>query len=192
VKKISKNDISVVILAGGRASRMGGIDKGLVEFDGLPLIAHVHEIVKRNVNHVFISANRNTKQYSIYGKVIVDDLKDFQGPLAGISKALKVCSTDYLLVLPCDSPLVDAELIDGLINKMGQKNADICVAHDGSIMHATFAMMKTNLSSSLEHFLDEGGRKMAHWYRQQNLERVDVSDRLEVLTNLNKPEDLDF
>ena len=192
MKKISKNDISVVILAGGRASRMGGIDKGLVEFDGLPLIAHVHEIAKRNVNHVFISANRNTKQYSIYGKVIVDDLKDFQGPLAGISKALKVCSTDYLLVLPCDSPLVDAELIDGLINKIGQKNADICVAHDGSIMHATFAMMKTNLSSSLEHFLDEGGRKMAHWYRQQNLERVDVSDRLEVLTNLNKPEDLDF
>ena len=192
MKKISKNDISVVILAGGRASRMGGIDKGLVEFDGLPLIAHVHEIAKRNVNHVFISANRNTEQYSIYGKVIVDDLKDFQGPLAGISKALKVCSTDYLLVLPCDSPLVDAGLIDGLINKMGQKNADICVAHDGSIMHATFAMMKTNLSSSLEHFLDEGGRKMAHWYRQQNLERVDVSDRLEVLTNLNKPEDLDF
>jgi len=192
VKKISKNDISVVILAGGRASRMGGIDKGLVEFDGLPLIAHVHEIAKGNVNHVLISANRNTEQYSIYGKVIVDDLKDFQGPLAGISKALKVCSTDYLLVLPCDSPLVDAELIDGLINKMGQKNADICVAHDGSIMHATFAMMKTNLSSSLEHFLDEGGRKMAHWYRQQNLERVDVSDRLEVLTNLNKPEDLDF
>jgi len=192
VKKISKNDISVVILAGGRASRMGGIDKGLVEFDGLPLIAHVHEIAKGNVNHVLISANRNTEQYSIYGKVIVDDLKDFQGPLAGISKALKVCSTDYLLVLPCDSPLVDAGLIDGLINKMGQKNADICVAHDGSIMHATFAMMKTNLSSSLEHFLDEGGRKMAHWYRQQNLERVDVSDRLEVLTNLNKPEDLDF
>ena len=192
MKKISKNDISVVILAGGRASRMGGIDKGLVEFDGLPLIAHVHEIAKGNVNHVLISANRNTEQYSIYGKVIVDDLKDFQGPLAGISKALKVCSTDYLLVLPCDSPLVDAELIDGLINKMGQKNADICVAHDGSIMHATFAMMKTNLSSSLEHFLDEGGRKMAHWYRQQNLERVDVSDRLEVLTNLNKPEDLDF
>lgn len=192
MKKISKNDISVVILAGGRASRMGGIDKGLVEFDGLPLIAHVHEIAKGNVNHVLISANRNTEQYSIYGKVIVDDLKDFQGPLAGISKALKVCSTDYLLVLPCDSPLVDAGLIDGLINKMGQKNADICVAHDGSIMHATFAMMKTNLSSSLEHFLDEGGRKMAHWYRQQNLERVDVSDRLEVLTNLNKPEDLDF
>ncbi len=192
MKKISKNDISVVILAGGRASRMGGIDKGLVEFDGLPLIAHVHEIAKGNVNHVLISANRNTEQYSIYGKVIVDDLKDFQGPLAGISKALKVCSTDYLLVLPCDSPLVDAGLIDVLINKMGQKNADICVAHDGSIMHATFAMMKTNLSSSLEHFLDEGGRKMSHWYRQQNLERVDVSDRLEVLTNLNKPEDLDF
>ena len=84
------------------------------------------------------------------------------------------------------------DIIDDLINKMGQKDADICVAHDGSIMHATFAMMKSNLSSSLEHFLDEGGRKMALWYRQQKLERVDVSDRLAVLTNLNKPEDLDF
>ena len=192
MKKNFQNEISAVILAGGQGLRMHGKDKGLIEFKGLPLIAHVVSVVNPKVGRIFVSANRSFYEYSLYGEVIADDLEGFQGPLAGISKALKVCSTDYLLVLPCDSPLVDAELIDDLINKMGQKDADICVAHDGSIMHATFAMMKSNLSSSLEHFLDEGGRKMALWYRQQKLERVDVSDRLAVLTNLNKPEDLDF
>tara|TARA_Y100000758_G_scaffold125054_1_gene88156 strand:- start:6914 stop:7492 length:579 start_codon:yes stop_codon:yes gene_type:complete len=192
VKKIFKNEISAVILAGGQGLRMDGMDKGLVEFRGLPLIAHVTSVIKSKVDKIFISANRSFDAYSFYGEVIEDDLVGFQGPLAGISKALKVCSTDYLIVLPCDSPLVDSQLVDELINKMEQRDADICVAHDGSIMHATFALMKSNLNNSLEQFLDEGGRKMALWYRQQKLERVDVSDRLVVLTNLNKPEDLDF
>ena len=192
MKNILKHEISSVILAGGQGLRMNGVDKGLVEFRGLPLVAHVVNVIESRVDKVYISANRSFDAYATYGEVISDDLLDFQGPLAGISKALKVCSTDYLLVLPCDSPLVDSELVDDLINKMGQKDADICVAHDGSIMHATFALMKSNLCKSLEHFLNDGGRKMAHWYRQQNIERVDVSNRLEVLTNLNKPEDLDL
>lgn len=112
--------------------------------------------------------------------------------MAGISKALKVCSTPYLLVLPCDSPLIDAALIDSLIEKMGVSKVDICVAHDGSIMHATFALMQTKLEKSLEEFLGEGGRKMALWYRQQSLERIDVSSHLEVLTNINRPEDFNL
>ena len=192
MKKIFKNEISAVILAGGQGLRMDGMDKGLVEFRGLPLIAHVTSVIESKVDRILISANRSFDAYSFSGEVIEDDLVGFQGPLAGISKALKVCSTDYLIVLPCDSPLVDSQLVDELINKMEQRDTDICVAHDGSIMHATFALMKSNLNNSLEQFLDEGGRKMALWYRQQKLERVDVSDRLAVLTNLNKPEDLDF
>ena len=192
MKNILKHEISSVILAGGQGLRMNGVDKGLVEFRGLPLVAHVVNVVESRVDKVYISANRSFDAYATYGDVISDDLLDFQGPLAGISKALKVCSTQYLLVLPCDSPLVDSKLIDDLIIKMEQKDADICVAHDGSIMHATFALMRSNLSKSLDSFLKDGGRKMAHWYRQQNLERVDVSDRLEVLTNLNSLEDMNF
>ena len=192
MKNILQSEISSVILAGGQGLRMDGVDKGLIEFRGLPLVAHVASVIESKVDKIYISANRSFDSYASYGEVISDDLLGFQGPLAGISKALKVCSTKYLLVLPCDSPLVDSELIDDLISRMKQKDADICVAHDGSIMHATFALMKSNLGKSLEHFLNDGGRKMALWYRQQNLERVDVSDRLVVLTNLNKPEDLDF
>jgi len=192
VKKISKNEITAVILAGGQASRMDGEDKGLIVFRELPLISHVVNITKPKVNQTLISANRNLEEYANFGKVISDDLEGYQGPLAGISKALKVCSTPYLLVFPCDSPLIDAALIDSLIEKMEVTKADICVAHDGSIMHATFALMQTKLEKNLEEFLEEGGRKMALWYRQQNLERIDVSSHLEVLTNINRPEDFNL
>ena len=172
MKKVSKNEITAVILAGGQASRMDGDDKGLIVFRELPLIAHVVNITKPKVNQTLISANRNLEEYANFGKVISDDLEGYQGPLAGISKALKVCSTPYLLVLPCDSPLIDAALIDSLIERMEVSNVDICVAHDGSIMHATFALMQAKLEKNLEEFLEEGGRKMAHWYRQQSLETV--------------------
>ena len=192
MKKISKNEITAVILAGGKASRMDGEDKGLMVFRELPLIAHVVNVAKPKVSKILISANRNFDEYANFGKVIKDDLEGFQGPLAGISKALKVCSTPYLLVFPCDSPLIDAALIDSLIEKMEATKADICVAHDGSIMHATFALMKTTLKKSLEDFLEEGGRKMALWYRQQSLERIDVSSHLEVLININRPEDFNL
>ena len=192
MKNISKNEITAVILAGGEASRMNGEDKGLIIFRELPLIAHVVNITKPKVAEILISANRNLEEYANFGRVIRDDLEGFQGPLAGISKALKVCSTPYLLVFPCDSPLIDATLIDSLIEKMEATKADICVAHDGSIMHATFALMQTKMEKSLEEFLEEGGRKMAHWYRQQSLERIDVSSYLEVLTNINRPEDFNL
>lgn len=192
MKKISKNEITAVILAGGQASRMDGEDKGLIVFRELPLIAHVVNITKLKVSRILISANRNFEEYANFGKVISDDLEGYQGPLAGISKALKVCSTPYLLVLPCDSPLIDTALIDSLIEKMEVSKVDICVAHDGSIMHATFALMQTKLEKSLEEFLEEGGRKMALWYRQQSLERIDVSSHLEVLTNINRPEDFNL
>ena len=192
MKKISKNEITAVILAGGQASRMDGEDKGLIVFRELPLISHVVNITKPKVSQILISANRNLEEYANFGKVISDDLEGYQGPLAGISKALKVCSTPYLLVFPCDSPLIDAALIDSLIEKMEVTKADICVAHDGSIMHATFALMQTKLEKNLEEFLEEGGRKMALWYRQQSLERIDVSSHLEVLTNINRPEDFNL
>ena len=192
MKKITNNEITAVILAGGKSSRMNGKDKGLMNFRGQELIRHVLRVVEPKVSEVLISANRNIELYENFGKVIMDELEDFQGPLAGVSSALKVCFTRYLLVLPCDSPLIDEELIDNLISRMGETEVDICVAHDGSIMHATFAIIEAKLGKSLEEFLENGGRKMALWYRQHSIERIDVSSQLEVLTNLNRPEDFNI
>jgi len=190
VNKINKNEITAVILAGGRSSRMGGDDKGLIEFRGKPMISYACDIVQEKVGKILISANRNHGAYQAYGEVVEDNLADFQGPLSGISATLNVCSTPYLLVLPCDSPLVTSELVDEIIEKMAISSAEICVAHDGQLMHATFALIRSDLRASLDEFLVSGERKMALWYRGRKLARVDVSDRLEVLTNINRVEDL--
>ena len=190
MNKISKKKITAVILAGDRSSRMGGDDKGLVEFRGKPMISYACDVVREKVGKILISANRNQNSYAAYGEVVEDNLADFQGPLSGISAALNICSTPYLFILPCDSPLITRELVDEIIEKMVSSSAEICVAHDGKIMHATFALIKSSLGASLDNFLAGGERKMALWYRQQKLARVDVSDQLEVLTNVNRPEDL--
>ena len=148
MNKISKNKITAVILAGGRSSRMGGDDKGLVEFRGKPMISYACDVVREKVGKILISANRNQNSYAAYGEVVEDNLADFQGPLSGISAALNICSTPYLFILPCDSPLITRELVDEIIEKMVSSSAEICVAHDGKIMHATFALIKSSLGAT--------------------------------------------
>ena len=153
---IDKNNITAVILSGGRSSRMQGEDKGLILVNDKPLISYVVDVVDDRAGRLLISANRNVETYQQYGEVISDELADFQGPLAGISKAMSVVSTTHLLVLPCDSPLVNEIVIDRLIKCMEDKNVDICVADDGARLHPTFALIKTSLKDNLLAFLDSG------------------------------------
>lgn len=186
---IVKNNITTVILSGGRSSRMQGNDKGLILLNDKPLIEYAVNIVNVKAGRLLISANRNIEKYKQYGKVIKDDLIDFQGPLAGISKAISVASTPYLLVLPCDSPLINEVVIDRLIQCMSDKDADICVADDGTRIHPTFMLIKTNLKYDLLEFLDSGERKLGLWIEQNNFQRVDCSDQLQAFVNLNSPQD---
>ena len=157
---IDKNNITAVILSGGRSSRMQGEDKGLILLNDKPLISYVVDVVDDRAGRLLISANRNIDAYQQYGEVISDELADFQGPLAGIAKAMSVVRTPYLLVLPCDSPLINEIVIDRLIQCMVNKDMDICVADDGSYIHPTFAIMKTSLKDNLLAFLDSGERKL--------------------------------
>ncbi|HAO90003.1 MAG TPA: molybdenum cofactor guanylyltransferase, partial [Gammaproteobacteria bacterium] len=129
--------------------------------------------------------------YQKYGEVISDELSDFQGPLAGIVKAMSVVSTPYLLVLPCDSPLVNEIVIDRLIQCMTDKDMDICVAGDGVRIHPTFALIKTSLKDNLLDFLDSGERKLGLWIEQNDFQKVDFSDQPKVFINLNNPQDFD-
>jgi molybdopterin-guanine dinucleotide biosynthesis protein A len=138
-----------------------------------------------------ISANRNIDAYQQYGEVIRDELTDFQGPLAGIAKAMAEAETPYLLILPCDSPLVNEILVDRLIQCMADKDMDICVADDGSYIHPTFAIMKTRLKDNLLAFLDSGERKLGLWIEQNDFQKVDFSDQPKVFINLNNPQDFD-
>lgn len=109
---------------------------------------------------MLVSANRNIETYQQFGEVITDDLVDFQGPLAGITKAFSVAKTSYLLILPCDTPLINQAIITRLIDSMNQNSADIFVADDGSYMHPTVALIKCSLHDNLLDFLAIGGRKL--------------------------------
>ena len=107
---VTAEDITVVILAGGMGRRMGGQDKGLVEFQGKSLIRHVVDAIRLQSSQILINANRNIEQYRAMGYPVVEDsLSGFQGPLAGFLAALQTISTSYLLTLPCDGPFVHPE-----------------------------------------------------------------------------------
>ncbi|MEW8500460.1 MAG: molybdenum cofactor guanylyltransferase MobA, partial [Candidatus Thiodiazotropha taylori] len=127
-----RSDYTAVILAGGRGSRMGGNDKGLILFDGKPLIEHVVNTIAPQVGRLLINANRNMVEYQRFGyPVIRDELSGYQGPLAGIYSALEQITTSNLITVPCDGPRLPKDLVARLASAREAAAADIAVAHDG-------------------------------------------------------------
>ncbi len=186
----SSNQITAVILAGGMARRMGGEDKGLIDLDGRPLIAHVLERIQPQVDQVVINANRNLEQYARFGHpVISDTLSDFQGPLAGFLAVMQQVDTDFIVTLPCDGPCLPDNLIERLLKAQQAADADIAVAHDGNRMQPVYALIATRLQPSLEAFLQAGERKIDWWYAKHNTVTVDFSDAPDTFLNINTPED---
>ncbi len=183
-------DITGAILAGGQGRRMGGVDKGLILFEGRPLIEHVLARLQPQVSNILISANRNQHQYARYGfPVVSDDHSGFAGPLAGFAALLKQCPTDWLVVVPCDAPLLPADLVRRLAQARNDANADIAVAHDGARLQPVHVLLGRHLLPSLEGYLDAGERKIALWYRQHHVVEVNFGDCAEAFANLNAPED---
>ncbi len=186
---INQDELTAVILSGGRSSRLQGKDKGLILLNDKPLIAHVVDVVKHQVGTVLISANRNIQAYRQFGEVVEDDMLDFQGPLAGIASALKIAKTPYLLIWPCDAPYIHKITIDRLIDAMDNNDNDICVAYDGLRIHPTMALIKVSLQDNLLDFLMTGERKLGLWIKGNDFIKVDLSDELKIFVNLNSPED---
>jgi molybdopterin-guanine dinucleotide biosynthesis protein A len=187
--EITKNDITAVILAGGKSSRMNNEDKGLMLLNNKAMISYIFDIIQENVNNVLISSNRNIEKYQKYAQVISDNLADFQGPLAGISKALSETKTPYLLIAPCDCPFINQILIDRLVKAMQKHQCDVCVAFDGEKIQPTLALIKSNLKNNLDDFLLKGQRKLGLWLTQQDIQKVDLSDEKEIFVNFNSPQD---
>lgn len=191
MKNITKSDITAVILSGGQATRMNYQDKGLIPFKGKPLISYVSNAIQKEVCRVLVSANRNLDAYQEFGEVITDSLPKFQGPLSGVLSALGEVKTNYLLIVPCDSPFVNHTLIAKLSKQMQQSNADICVATDGQRIQPTFALINTDLEDNLSDFLAQGHRKMGLWLKNNHTQEVDFSDCAKLFINLNSFEDFD-
>lgn len=186
-----KNNITAVVLAGGRGRRLGGQDKGLMDLDGKPLIEHILELVTPQVSAVIINANRNQQVYADLGHpVISDNMADYQGPLAGFAVALAACNTDYIMTLPCDGPYVPVDLVSRLSAAMKDNDAELAVAYDGQRMQPVYALIPRSLLGSLQEFLDAGDRKIDLWYARHNTALADFSDVINTFFNINTEDDL--
>lgn len=169
----SPEEISAVILAGGRGSRMGGVDKGLQNFRGMPLALHALMRLQGQVGAVMVNANRNLAAYESLGaEVWPDALPDHAGPLAGFLTGLERCNSAFLLTVPCDTPLFPADLVERLAEVMAREDADIAMVRapeagkDGKLFLRTqpvFCLLKRDLLESLTQFTQQGGRKIDAW-----------------------------
>ena len=185
------SDVTAVVLAGGRARRMGGQDKGLVELNQVPLIEYALTALQGQVETILINANRNIERYADLGYPVIEDRHSgFNGPLAGMASALSVMHTRYLVTVPCDSPALPQDLVDRLLGARAAADAELAVAHDGIRMQPVFALLERSLLPSLERFLEADGRKIDQWYAQHRLALADFSDQPNAFSNVNTPEDL--
>jgi molybdopterin-guanine dinucleotide biosynthesis protein A len=183
--------ITGMVLAGGQGSRLNRRDKGLVELLGRPMIEHVLAALEPQVGSVLINANRNTERYACYGfEVIPDHHSGYQGPLAGIASGLQHARSDYLLCVPCDSPLLATDLGDRLQRACIQSDAQIAIPDDGRKTHPVFALIDCSLRDSLENYLLAGDRKIIHWMSGHRMVTVDFSDTAESFLNINTESDL--
>ncbi|NQD91692.1 molybdenum cofactor guanylyltransferase MobA [Pseudomonas sp. CrR25] len=177
---------SVLLLAGGRGHRMGGRDKGLLDWRGRPLIAWLHELVRPLSDDLIISCNRNAERYAPFADLLVqDDTADFQGPLAGIRAGLRVARHPQLLVLPCDAPQLDRSLLDSLLAKAGSRPV---VVRQGAYWEPLFSLIPTALAAALEDAWLAGERSPQRWLRGLAPCAVDCPANDPRLANLNTPE----
>jgi molybdopterin-guanine dinucleotide biosynthesis protein A len=192
---ISPEQITGLILAGGRAQRMGGIDKGLIPFLGKPLIESAIKRLGSQVGPILINANRNITKYATYGyPVIMDETPDFSGPLAGFSAGLKVCNTPYLLTAPCDSPLLPTDLGIKLATEMTRGDFQLVYASTKEIndkvwAQPVFCLMRADLKAPLETFIKKGDLKIDRWFKELHSSTV-VFDDVQAFANVNTPEEL--
>ncbi len=183
--------ISAIILAGGRATRMNGADKGLVLLRNKPLIHHVIERLKPQADEIFINANREITQYRKFNYPVLQDENDeFIGPLAGFSLGLKHAKHEYMLTVPCDSPLLPLDLAQRLMAALTEHLADIAVASSDGSAPPVFCLCKKSVLPSLTTFLEAGNRKVNTWQKSQKYIEVDFSDCTDAFVNLNTFEDL--
>ena len=191
---IAPEQITGLVLAGGRGSRMGGVDKGLQNYQGMPLAMHALLRLSPQVGHLMINANRNLAAYESMGAPVwPDPIADYPGPLAGWLAGIERCETPYLAIVPCDSPHFPGDLVARLSEALVREDADIAMAatlEDGRVqVQPVFCLLKTMLLESLVRYLQGGDRKIDRWTAQHRCAQV-VFDDAPAFANANTLEEL--
>ncbi len=185
------SSVTGLILAGGKGSRMGGVDKGLQAFRGKRLVDHVYERFAPQVGGIIINANQNHEEYKTFGvRVVSDAIGGYAGPLAGLHAGLSVSRRPFLASVPCDSPFLPADLIERLHKRIDESGAELAVAKTGDQPHPVFSLMRRTVLDHLADFLKGGGRKIDAWYATLNAVEVGFDDEPEAFSNINTREEL--
>ena len=183
--------ITGLILAGGKGSRMGGVDKGLQGFRGKRLVDHVYERFAPQVGGIIINANQNQEEYKTFGvRVVSDAIGGFAGPLAGFHAGLSISKRPFLASVPCDSPFLPADLVERLYKRIDDTGAELAVAKTGEQPHPVFSLMRRGVLNHLAEFLKSGGRKIDAWYATLSVVEVAFDDEAEAFSNINTLEEL--
>ncbi|SDG63014.1 molybdenum cofactor guanylyltransferase [Paraburkholderia phenazinium] len=188
-----------LVLAGGRGTRMGGVDKGLQTLHGEPLALHVIKRLAAQTEALLISANRHPEVYAALGApfgatVVADTLADFPGPLAGLLAGLRAARTAFVLSAPCDSPGLPGDLAARLMQALDAQQADIATvttvdANGKTSIHPVFALLRTSLADDLSAFLEAGERKVRAWYARHKTVEVAFPDE-RAFYNINSLQEL--
>jgi molybdopterin-guanine dinucleotide biosynthesis protein A len=181
--------VTGVILAGGKASRMAGQDKGLLELKGKPLWQHVAHALRPQVDKLIVSANRNLEVYRASGLPVIQDcIADYPGPLAGMLSVMQQSDSDWFLFSPCDTPFIPDNLAERLSSE--SEGYPALWVHDGERDHPTIALIHRKIVPELQHYIDQGERRVMAFLKSLGGRSVDFSDAQQAFSNVNTPEDL--
>ncbi|ENO75031.1 MAG TPA: molybdenum cofactor guanylyltransferase MobA [Thauera aminoaromatica] len=183
--------ITGILLAGGQGSRMGGVDKGLVELAGRPMAAHALERLAPQVDALLINANQNLPAWQAFGHpVFGDDIGGFAGPLAGLHAGLLRAQHPFVVTAPCDSPFLPADLVERLAAALHGADAQLAVAKTFGQPHPVFCLCRRDLADHLGAFLAAGGRKIDRWYGSLKVVEVAFDDEEAAFRNVNTRDEL--
>jgi molybdenum cofactor guanylyltransferase len=179
---------SAVILAGGRGQRMGGRDKGLLEWRGEPLVAHIQRIVRPLTDDLVISCNRNQQAYAAYADQLVGDAEaDFPGPLAGVIAGLKAAKHEWVVLLACDAPLVDRDLLDAL-RQLAVTSGSAAMVRQGGYWQPMFSVLPRTVLPVLEQAWAAGERSLQKALLREAVQGFECAEDDRRLSNFNSPE----
>ncbi len=182
---LTPDQITGLILAGGQARRMGGVDKGLVEICGQSMCQRVVQLLAPQVREILINANRNQDRYRALGvAVIADYLSGYLGPLAGLASGMMSAQCSWVITVPCDGPFLNNDYVSRMAQEV-DKNTKIVVARNAERMQPTYMLVQTELVDDLKLFLEAGERKIDRWYVQHNFKTCDFSDSPDCFININ-------
>ncbi|MDZ7802526.1 molybdenum cofactor guanylyltransferase MobA [Thiohalophilus sp.] len=184
--------ITGIVLAGGRARRMQGQDKGLLPYQGRPLIEHVCERLRPQVAKLCLNANRHREIYQRYGYPVIEDMwPDFPGPLAGFYSALQQCAGEWFCFVPCDTPQLPTDLVARLRETATKAQVPVVAVTDGEHLHGTLCLLHRSCESALLSYYQQGHHRVQEWIRSQSYALVDYGDQSQALININEPQQLE-